>query len=644
MVRILFRREVQLQSDHHKARGTQPIMSATANAKATTKADVDRVVEIERLAALSGIDYEVARTDAAKQLSMRASALDREVEKKRRALGLKTEQQEEPGQGRAVTIADPPSWHEPVPGDYLAESLASAAKTYAVIPDEVADTFALWVMHTWLVNAFTISPRLAITSPTKGCGKTTLLRLLARVTRRGKRAGSISPAALFRVVEQFQPTILLDETEKYIEHGSDLHALLNEGHCKGGTVLRVLGEKLELRQFAVFGAVAFARNGRLPDDLQQRAIVIEMQRRLPGETLTELREGPCPSLERLAQQCARWADDNAEDVARRDPDMNDRINRDADNWRSLFAIADAIGSDWPARIRNAAAVLSTRESEAHGTMLLADIKAVFDAKDRDDKDEAKDRLWSEDMCESLAAMEGRPWAEWKANKRAVPKPLTKNQLARLLDPFGIKPDSVRIEERTKKGYHRHQFEKAWQRYLAGEGVSETEQRDNADEMGTSAAFQNGTDESDVPFQTCEKSNNGGLCSGVPVQKGEFSEATQDGHLPIGSKVCGFAPGQRCEHCGSGREVYIIQLPGEQGAAPRHKQCAVRYWGVHEKSEETRVCQHCGAPERLGEPVQECFVEGESYFLHRGCQADWLPEHERARARARAAWQAQREEN
>jgi putative DNA primase/helicase len=122
-----------------------------------------------------------------------------------------------------------------------------------------------------MVNAFTMSPRLAVTSPTKGCGKTTILRFLNQVVRRPKRAGSISPSALFRVVEKFQPTIILDETEKYIEHGSDLHALLNEGHCKGGTVLRVLGESLDLREFGVFGAVAFARNGRLPDDLEQRS-------------------------------------------------------------------------------------------------------------------------------------------------------------------------------------------------------------------------------------------------------------------------------------------------------------------------------------------------------------------------------------
>jgi hypothetical protein len=110
--------------------------------------------------------------------------------------------------------------------------LAAGIKRYVVLSDTAADAIALWVLHTWLVNNFGISPRLGINSPTKGCGKTTVLRFLAHVVRRSKRAVSISPSALFRAVEQFQPTILLDETEKYIEHGSDLHALLNEGHCK----------------------------------------------------------------------------------------------------------------------------------------------------------------------------------------------------------------------------------------------------------------------------------------------------------------------------------------------------------------------------------------------------------------------------
>jgi hypothetical protein len=196
--------------------------------------DIDRAVEIERLAALEPIAYEVARAEAAKRLGMRAHVLDRTVARKRRELGLETGQDDD-GQGRAVKISDPLPWHEPVSGDRLATTLAAVVKTYLVLSDAAADVIALWTMHTWIVNAFTMSPRLAIVSPTKGCGKTTVLRLLNHLARRAKRAGSISPSALFRAIEQFQPTVLLDETEKYIEHGSDLHALLNEGHCKGGS-------------------------------------------------------------------------------------------------------------------------------------------------------------------------------------------------------------------------------------------------------------------------------------------------------------------------------------------------------------------------------------------------------------------------
>ena len=141
----------------------------------TTDDSVDRVVEIERLAALDPLDYEVARAEVAKRLGMRAHVLDRAVAKKRRQLGLETGDDDD-GQGRAVKIVDVLPWHEPVAGDQIAETLAAAVKTYAVLPDTAADAIALWILHTWLVNEFTISPRLAVTSPTKGCGKTTVLR------------------------------------------------------------------------------------------------------------------------------------------------------------------------------------------------------------------------------------------------------------------------------------------------------------------------------------------------------------------------------------------------------------------------------------------------------------------------------------
>ena len=478
--------------------------------KADSDHAIDMAVEIERLAALDFINYDITRVDASKRLGIRASVLDQAVAKKRRALGLDTNKDE--GQGRAVKIVDPLPWHEPVSGDRLATTLVAVVKAYLVLPDAAAEVIALWVMHTWCVNAFTMSPRLAIVSPTKGCGKTTVLRLLNHIARRAKRAGSISPSALFRTIEQFQPTILLDETEKYIEHGSDLHALLNEGHCKGGSVLRVLGEKQELREFSVFGAMAFARNGRLPDDLEQRSIVIEMQRRRADEELAELRDDRSEQLRQIAKMCVRWADDYAGSVTDCDPEM-EMINRNRDNWRPLFAIADMCGEDWPDRVRDAAAKLAPRESETFGIMLLADIRALFE-------DRGTDRLASAELCDALAAMEGRPWAEWKASKAASPKPITKNQLAQMLKPFHIVSDSVRIGEYTPKGYYLHQFTEAFERYLDPERVSATQHRNKTTAAGTSPTFRNATDTPGVADEKCEKPLCPNACCGVAFQKGD----------------------------------------------------------------------------------------------------------------------------
>ena len=86
--------------------------------------------------------------------------------------------------------------------------------------------------------------------------------------------------------------------------------------------------------------------------------------------------------------------------------------------------------------------------------LLADIRAIFSER-------GVDRLPSAKLVEHLAAIEGRPWAEWKAGRS-----ITANGVARLLGPFGIAPDTIRIGDRTMKGYLLARFEDdAFKRYL-----------------------------------------------------------------------------------------------------------------------------------------------------------------------------------
>ena len=118
--------------------------NSNLNGNSDARPPIDRAVEIERLAALEAIDYEVARKDAADRIGIRASTLDREVAKKRRALGL-DKSDDDAGQGRAVTIQDVLPWADAIEGDRVATGLAAALKRYVVLSDTAADAVALWV-------------------------------------------------------------------------------------------------------------------------------------------------------------------------------------------------------------------------------------------------------------------------------------------------------------------------------------------------------------------------------------------------------------------------------------------------------------------------------------------------------------------
>jgi hypothetical protein len=245
--------------------------------------------------------------------------------------------------------------------------------------------------------------------------------------------------------------------------------------------------------------------------------------------------------------CARWADDHAGEVGELDPDMGELINRTADNWRPLFAIADVIGSDWPVRIRETAAALAPRETESIGPMLLVDIKTAFN-------DRETDRLFSADVCEALVAMEGRPWADWKG------KQLTPNQLARLLKAFGVTPENMRAGNKVLKGYHRNRFEAAWDRYVAGD-VNNPLQRYNTDELEAFCSFRTATDKKSVADQESQKVSTNGHCSSVAVAESIITESAR-----------------RCDHCG--RSGDLAEVGYGDITAWLHRDCK-NGWQTHQ---------------------------------------------------------------
>jgi putative DNA primase/helicase len=320
-----------------------------------------------------------------------------------------------------------------------------------------ADAAVLWTVHTFLLDCFGISPRLAITSPEKQCGKTTLLDTLGRLVWRPLPTANATASAIFRVVESQRPTLLIDEADTFLAEKEELRGILNSGHRKGGSVLRTVGDEFEPRSFSTYSACAIALIGKLPGTLADRSVPIALRRRRPDEAVIPFRFDRTGHLDQLARKAARWAADNADCIRTADPEMPaGMFNRAADNWRPLLAIADAAGGKWPERARQAArqcAGAAAGDDQSNRVHLLADVRAIF-------TDRITDRMRSADLVAALVAIEGRPWAEWKRDKA-----ITQNGLARMLKPFGIAPDSVRMGDETPKGYQLAHFADAFARYL-----------------------------------------------------------------------------------------------------------------------------------------------------------------------------------
>jgi hypothetical protein len=140
----------------------------------------------------------------------------------------------------------------------ILDAIVAKVQEHVILSYE-ARAAALWILFTYLVrDCFQFAPRLGITSPTKGYGKSTLLNLVSAMARRALRADNISASAVFRVIDKYKPALLIDEADSYLPDNDELRGVLDSGYQKGGCIIRAVGEDFEPRAFATYGAAAIA--------------------------------------------------------------------------------------------------------------------------------------------------------------------------------------------------------------------------------------------------------------------------------------------------------------------------------------------------------------------------------------------------
>jgi putative DNA primase/helicase len=190
---------------------------------------------------------------------------------------------------------------------------------YVFLPEGGAETCALWVLHTHCYDTFQISPYLTITSATPECGKTTLAAVIESVAANPVQASNISSAAVYRVIERYHPTLIIDEGDTFLRENNELRGILNAGHRRNAFVIRVEGDDHEPRQFSVWCPKVIAMIRKPHPTLLSRSIIIELKRQTFKERKERFTDGGCNR--RLARKSARWAADNDERLRSHQPEL-----------------------------------------------------------------------------------------------------------------------------------------------------------------------------------------------------------------------------------------------------------------------------------------------------------------------------------
>ncbi len=464
--------------------------------------------EIKRLAELNSFDYDRQRDEAAKKLKIRVGTLDKRV------LTIRKELEPDSGADELVQGIEP--WGDAVSGSQLLDEIRATFNKYCALPESGDVALTLWAFSSYTINSFRIFPKLCLSSPEKRCGKTTTLEVIGALAHRSLMASNISPSVLFRAVELWQPSLLIDEADTFINSNEELRGVINSGHTRSGAfVLRTEGDSGDRKpvKFSTWSPMAIAMIKTPPDTIRDRSIMIQLRRKLPGETVERMPFDIKEQSIELRQKCKRWADDNESTLRMAKPVIplvgNDRA---MDNWLPLLAIADIVGGDWVQLARVAMFNIEQIDDseESIGIMLLNDIQTAFKRRNRD-------KIYSEDLINDLIKMEERPWCEWRRGQ-----PMSKNSLAKLLNPYHIKSGTIRINATTQKGYYLNKFQDAFDRYLPMPPVQSVTSSQVNNYKGYSD-FQNVTSNNGVTFQKTPETNSHTGCDGVTVQNRDIEK-------------------------------------------------------------------------------------------------------------------------
>lgn len=360
----------------------------------------------------------------------------------------------------------------------LLNDIEAVIKRHVIIAEHAAAALAVWVLHTYTFGLRDTVAYVAIESPEKRCGKTTLLSVLAAMAHKPLIASNVTVGALFRAIDTCRPALFIDEADTFLAGNGAMRGIINSGNTwRTAYVLRLSRGKSNrapatlkappaatvppasaengetgLKKYSCWCPKVIAMIGRVPDTIADRSIVVQMARKLVSETCAPLAE---LNTTAIRAKCVRFALDAGRAIAQSPRIHGEGLNdRAADTFDPLYVIARLAGNGWEEKLHAAALALNAAaEPQNSGSELLLDIYFVI-------AETGCEKIFSRDLVERLRECLGGLRSS-VFNYASI----TEYQISQILRPYGIKPSVIRAGAELGRGYKDADFRDAITRYV-----------------------------------------------------------------------------------------------------------------------------------------------------------------------------------
>jgi putative DNA primase/helicase len=155
------------------------------------------------------------------------------------------------GSEEKAKIGETEPWPEPVNLQELLTELQMQIGRYIIIHEEAAAVaIVLWTCFAWCHEAATYSPILVVQGADIDTAKSTVCQVLALLTPRARIIVEPTGPVMYRYVDRWRPTLIVDDADKLLPRRPDLTSIVNASWTRGVKVPRTVnGEVVEYDPF-----------------------------------------------------------------------------------------------------------------------------------------------------------------------------------------------------------------------------------------------------------------------------------------------------------------------------------------------------------------------------------------------------------